>query len=211
VKLGRIFGALVKSNDARFVALLCEQADLALNSLELLQRFERQQLEPQEAADAVKAVERKGDEVRRVLVDELLNTYSTPFDREDIFALSRSIDDIIDAADEAARELAAYRIPISPELEEMAAVLIEGARHIRLGVGELLDHPMIASDHAVRAKRFENRMDDLYHGAIDRLVDGSKEIGELLKTRELYRHLKNSADRVDQAADHISMIVIKRS
>lgn len=211
MKLARLLAALVKSNDRRFVALLCDQADLAIKSLQLLQTFERDRLAREEGAEAVKQVERDGDEIRRVLIDELMGTYSTPFDREDLFALSRAIDDIIDAADEAARELFTFKISPPNDLKEMAGVLLDGARHIRLAVAELLDHPMVAADHAVRAKRSENRIDDFYHVAVGDLFDSSREISELLKTREIYRHLKNSADRIDQVADVISVIVIKRS
>lgn len=211
MSITRFVTALLRSNDRRFITLLCDQADLAIKSLRLLQALEHDQLAQAAAVRAVKDVEKQGDEVRRVLVDELIHTYSTPFDREDLFALSRTIDDIIDAADEAARELFTFDIPFPENLEEMTDVLLDGARHIRLAVGELLDHPMIAADHAVRAKRSENHVDDLYHAAVDKLFDSCKETSELLKTREIYRHLKNSADRIDEAADEISVIVIKRS
>ena len=53
---------------------------------------------PQVAAD-LSLKEKEADEVRRILIDELNRTFVTPFDREDIFALSRSIDDVIDYAD----------------------------------------------------------------------------------------------------------------
>jgi uncharacterized protein len=210
-KLRRILAALVKSNDRRFIDLLCNQADLAVDALRLLQTLEQDELTRHEGAEAVKQVEREADEVRRVLIDELMRTYSTPFDREDLFALSRTIDDIADAADEAARELFTFKIPPPDELKEMTGVLLDGARHIRLSVAELLDHPTVAAEHAVRAKRSENRIDDLYHTALDGLFDSQPVTSDLLKAREIYRHLKNSADRIDQAADEISIIVIKRS
>lgn len=207
----RLLAALLASNDRRFVELLCEQADLAVRSLELLRAFELAQRGRGDGVDAVKRVERAGDEIRRVLVDELVRTYSTPFDREDIFALSRTIDDIIDAADEAARELFTFDVPPPEKLREMTEALLDGARHIRSAVAELLDRPALAAEHAVRAKRCENRVDDLYHAAVDRLFDSRRATGELLKTREIYRHLKSSADRIDEAADDISVIVIKRT
>lgn len=211
MKLARPLAALLKSNDRRFIALLCDQADCAIRALQLLQTMEEDGLTPAQGAEAVKRVEREADEIRRVLIDELLRTYSTPFDREDLFALSRTIDDITDAADEAARELSTFEIRPSHELQEMTAVLIDGARHIRLAVAEMLDHPAVAADHAVRAKRSENRIDDLYHSAVDSLFNGAEVTSDLLKAREIYRHLKNSADRIDQAADEVSVIVIKRS
>lgn len=57
----------------------------------------------------------------------------------------------------------------------------------------------------------ESRVDTLYHQAVGRLFDSESEMSQILKSREIYRHLKNSADRIDRAADEISVIVIKRS
>lgn len=211
MSISRSLRALVKSNDRRFVTLLCEQADLTLKSLQMLEEFGRKPEGHENLLEQIKEIERAGDEKRRILIAELLHTYATPFDREDLFALSRSVDDILDAANETAVELAMYRIRPPASLQEMAAVLVEGARHIRAAVAELLDHPTVAADHAVRAKRSENRIDALYHRAVSVLFDSKLDISEQFKSREIYRHLKNSADRIDRAADEISVIVIKRT
>ena len=211
MSIGRTIKALARSNDHRFVALLSEQAELTIRALQALEKFGREGAADSELIDEIKEIEREGDSKRRILIDELAHTYATPFDREDLFALSRAVDDILDAANETAIELAIYKIPPPEGLQEMAGVLVEGARHIRAAVSELLDHPRVASDHAVRAKRSENRIDSLYHLAVGRLFDSGDEMNKILKSREIYRHLKNSADRIDRAADEISVIVIKRS
>jgi predicted phosphate transport protein (TIGR00153 family) len=211
VSFGRTFKALTRSNDRRFVELLSKQADLTVRALQVLEKFGREVDGNTELVDQLKDIEREGDAARRVLIDELLHTYATPFDREDLFALSRAIDDILDAANETAVELAMYRIGPPEGLNEIVKVLLEGARHVSAAVGELLDHPGVAAEHAVRAKRSENRIDSLYHQAVGRLFDSSAEMSQILKSREIYRHLKNSADRIDRAADEISVIVIKRS
>ena len=49
-------------------------------------------------AAAVVQAEKDADEVRRILIDDLNRTFVTPMDREDIFALSRAIDDVMDYA-----------------------------------------------------------------------------------------------------------------
>jgi uncharacterized protein len=211
MSFGRTFKALARSNDRRFVQLLTEQAELTVRALQALEKFGRQPTANDDFIAEIKDIEREGDGKRRILIDELAHTYATPFDREDLFALSRAIDDILDAANETAVELAIYKIEPPEGLHEMAGVLVEGARHILASVGELLDHPGVASEHAVRAKRSENRIDSLYHLAVGRLFDGGGEMSQILKSREIYRHLKNSADRIDRAADDISVIVIKRS
>jgi uncharacterized protein len=211
MSFSRSIRALAKSNDRRFVTLLSEQADLTVRALKVLEKFGREPSGNAELVEEMKTIERDGDAKRRILIDELAHTYATPFDREDLFALSRAIDDILDAANETAVELAIYKIDPPDGLNEMAKVLVEGATHIRSAVGELLDHPGVASEHAVRAKRSENRIDSLYHLGVGQLFDSGAEINLILKSREIYRHLKNSADRIDRAADDISVIVIKRS
>jgi uncharacterized protein len=211
LSFGRTFKALTRSNDRRFVELLSKQADLTVRAMQVLEKFGREVDGNSDLVDQLKDIEREGDAARRVLIDELLHTYATPFDREDLFALSRAIDDILDAANETAVELAMYRIGPPEGLNEIVKVLLEGSRHISAAVGELLDHPGVAAEHAVRAKRSENRIDSLYHQAVGRLFDSSAEMSQILKSREIYRHLKNSADRIDRAADEISVIVIKRS
>ncbi|MEA2644795.1 MAG: uncharacterized protein QOG08_1821 [Chloroflexota bacterium] len=211
MSFGRTFKALTRSNDRRFVALLSQQAELTVRALQVLEKFAPEAVDNAELVDQLKEIEREGDAARRILIDELLHTYATPFDREDLFGLSRAIDDILDAANETAIELAIYKIGPPAGLGEMARVLIEGARHISAAIGELLDHPGVAAEHAVRAKRSENRIDGLYHQAVGQLFDSKLEMNQVLKSREIYRHLKNSADRIDRAADEISVIVIKRS
>ena len=211
MSFGRTFKALTRSNDRRFVALLSQQAELTVRALLVLEKFGPEPNGNTELVDQLKEIEREGDAARRILIDELLHTYATPFDREDLFAVSRAIDDILDAANETAIELSIYRIGPPAGMSEMAKVLTEGARHISAAVGELLDHPGVAAEHAVRAKRSENRIDSLYHQAVGQLFDSKAEMNQILKSREIYRHLKNSADRIDRAADEISVIVIKRS
>jgi uncharacterized protein Yka (UPF0111/DUF47 family) len=70
----------------------------------------------------------------------------------------------------------------------------------------------VATDHAQRAKALENRVESVYREAIAALFQGPAEpehIVEMLKLREIYRHLSNAADRGDEAANIISDIVVK--
>ena len=65
------------------------------------------------------------------------------------------------------------------------------------------DHPNVANDHAIRAKALENQVEHIYREAIADLFNGPEDIHhvmEMLKLREIYRHLSNCADRGDEAA-----------
>ena len=77
-----------------FIQLMHQQASLALEGMDLL--IEYLNNPAKQLADDLTAKEKEADEARRILIDELNRTFITPFDREDIFALSRAIDDVLD-------------------------------------------------------------------------------------------------------------------
>ena len=202
---------LFKPRPDNFVNRLLEQASLTLRGMELLKAYMEK---PSASVDEqITATEREADEVRRMLIDELLRTFVTPIDREDISALSRAIDDMLDYAYTTVDEMEILKVKPTSEMQHIASLLYEGACEIHLAVQRLQDnHPSVASDHAQRAKASENRVEQAYREALADLFSGpatSEHIVEMLKLRELYRHLSNSADRGDEAANVITDIVVK--
>lgn len=179
--------------------------------MDALQSYMR---EPEaEIAVQVSRTEKEADEVRRILIDELNRTFVTPIDREDIFALSLAIDDILDYANTTVDEMVILKVTPNPFLQRMVSLLADAAREILLGVQRLEDHPNVANDHAVRAKALENRVESVYREAVANLFNAPRDVDhvvEMLKLREIYRHLSNAADRGDQAANVIGDIVVKK-
>ena len=195
----------------RFLELLIKQAEFTVEGIQTLLSYVK---EPNERlAQKVTQIEKDADEVRRILIDELNRTFVTPFDREDIFALSLTIDDVLDYADTTIEEMHVLDIVPNTFIERMVSLLTDAAREIYAGVLRLEDHPNVANDHAVRAKALENRVETVYREAIADLFRMPRDIDhvvEMLKLREIYRHLSNAADRGDQAANVIGDIVVKR-
>ncbi len=194
----------------RFLELLVQQAEFAVQGMEMLRKFMRNP-DP-EIADRVSKIEKEADEVRRILIDELNRTFITPFDREDIFALSLTVDDVLDYATTTLEEMTILGVEPNPFLERMASLLYDAAVEIQRGIQRLQDHPNVANDHAVRAKALENRIENVYREALAdlfRVPQSLEEVVEILKLREIYRHLSNAADRGDQAANVIGDIVVK--
>jgi uncharacterized protein Yka (UPF0111/DUF47 family) len=164
------------------------------------------------AVDAVRQCEEDADEVRRILISELNRTFVTPMDREDISALSRAIDDIMDYAWSTVQEMELLHVTPTPYLQRMVSLLHEAAREVHLAMLRIKDHPEVASEHAQRAKALENLVEHVYREALADLFEGPagpKRVIVILKMREVYRHLSNAADRGDAAANIISDIVVK--
>lgn len=201
---------LFKPHPDHFLQLLTQQAEYAVKGLDSLLTYTGGG--DGESAEAVAKYEKEADEVRRVLVDELNRTFITPMDREDIFALSRAVDDILDYAYSTVDEMHVLHVSSNPYLHQMVSLLREAADEVLLAMKQLKAHPHVASDHAQRAKALENRVEKVYRDAIAALFQGAADpqhIMEMLKLRELYRHLSNAADRGDEAANIISDIVVK--
>jgi len=167
-----------------------------------------------EIAEELSLKEKEADEVRRILIDELNRRFVTPFDREDIFSLSRSIDDVVDYADSTVSEMVVLKVKPSTYMQRIATLLKDAAYEIYQAVLRLQKHPAVAIDHAQRAKALENRVEAVYREAVADLFSGPEDIHhvvEMLKMREVYRHLSNAADRGDEAANIISDIVVKKT
>lgn len=203
-------GIFSRKKRNRFIELLIKQAEYAFEGWQVLQSYVEQP--DQEAARKVTEIEKAADEVRRVLIDELNRTFVTPIDREDIFGLSLSVDDLLDYAETTAEEMTLLEIEPNPYIERMVSLLADSAREIHQSMLRLETHPNVANDHAVRAKALENRMETVYREAIADLFHMPRDVDhvvEMLKLREVYRHLSNAADRGDQAANIVGDIVVK--
>ncbi len=197
-----------QGSENRFFDLLSRQSLKSIDGLDALLNFAENGTK--ENANLVRNIEREADELRRILIQELDQTFITPIDREDIFDLSRAIDDVVDYANTTVDEMEIYEVKGDHHIQEMVNILRKATRELNDAVKILKDYPKIASEHAVKAKAYENQMEKAYHMALADLFKGTDTV-YMLKMREIYRHLSNAADRGDEAANIISSIVMKHT
>jgi uncharacterized protein len=202
--------SLFRRKQDLFFKRLADQAEKTVEGMNALESYMKNN--DRKTARKVIRAEGEADELRRMLIDELNHTFLTPLDREDIFALSRAIDDILDYAYSTVDEMITLEVDPNEFLQQMASTLKQAAEEIRLAVLRLQEHPKVALDHATHAKRLENQTEAIYREAVAALFKSPKNLDDiikLLKMREIYRHMSNAADRGDEAANIISNIVVK--
>lgn len=193
-----------------FTQLIHNQASATLDGLQALVAY--MDGKDSNAAAQLTAKEKEADEFRRILISELNKTFVTPFDREDIFALSRTIDDVLDYAYSTVTEMEILKVKPTQYMHRIATLLRDAASELLMAVDRLQDHPGVANEHAQAAKSIENKVEEVYREALAELFSGGediKHIYKVLKQREVYRHLSNAADRGDEAANVIADIVVK--
>ncbi|MCA9989596.1 MAG: DUF47 family protein [Ardenticatenaceae bacterium] len=205
-----MMGIFKRKADNVFIRLLVQQAQATKAGIMALLDFVSTGNEV--AAEQVGEIEKQGDELRRILIDELHKTFVTPFDREDIYDLSLYLDDVLDYAHTTVLELRMLGVKPDEHLVEMVARLLEAADELLLAMERLDRNPLVALDHSRRIKHRENQVERVYREAIAELFSGPEDVHhvmEMLRLREVYRHVSNAADRADEAANTLGSVIMK--
>ena len=159
----------------------------------------------------VKDVEHACDQITHQITNKLNKSFITPFDREDIFALSVALDDVCDYIDAGARAILMYDIKDISEHARGLAKVIQGlAMEINSAV-LMLSKPVGINQHIVEIHRLENEADDIYFRAIGELFQNQTDPIALIKWKELYEILENATDRCESVANIIESIVLKHN
>ncbi|MDR1807894.1 MAG: DUF47 family protein [Propionibacteriaceae bacterium] len=162
----------------------------------------------QEGGDRVKELEREADQARRRLVDEINRTFITPIDREDLFRLSTSLDDLADYAWTTINDMRIYEVTPDEHCLAMAEVLREMAAGLVTCCQDLEKNKAAVADTVKRVKKLENKVNRLFHHSVNSLFDEG-DLKKILKYREIYGHLNHASDRGDATADILSDIIVK--
>jgi len=160
----------------------------------------------------VKATEHEGDRITRDLI-RLLNTqYVTPFDREDIYALATTLDDVVDHIDEATDLLDLYRIESSsaPAIEQ-CRILVGAVEHLSDALGRLRGRAG-AQDALVALKQLEDEGDRVVRDAIASLFQDSRiEPLVVIRWKDVFDSLEDAIDACETAANVVGNILVKNA
>jgi predicted phosphate transport protein (TIGR00153 family) len=203
--------SLFKKRQNIFIKHIHDQAAATYDGMNALVAYFKDQ--NPESATLLTKKEKEADEYRRILIYALNKTFITPFDREDLFALSRTVDDVLDYAYSTLQEVELLKITPTTYMQSIASLLRDAASELLSAVDRLDDYPGVANEHAQRAKALENKVEMLYREALAELFSGTEDnqhVMKVFKYREVYRHLSNAADRGDEAANVIASIVMKK-
>ena len=195
-----------KKENCDFYCVLIQQAQVIRDTVSALCVFCENPTP--ENGDFVKAKEREADQVHYQLVDAINHTFITPIDREDLFRLSLSIDDLADYAWTTVKDLHIYDIPPDKNLLSMANILLQMADGLLLCVINLKGNRPIVATEAKKVKKLENAMNGRFHESIAELFT-SDDVKRILKYREIYSHMNHASDKGDMCANLIQDIIVK--
>ena len=189
-----------------FYSLLSKQTQVVRDTVDALRKYCEDPT--QENGDYVKKMEKDADGVRYQLVDEINRTFVTPIDRDDLFRLSSSIDDLADYAWTTIKDLRIYDITPDENLLSLVNILLQMADGLLLCVQNLEKNHSLVSVEATKVKKLENALNVRYHESIAELFT-SDDVKKIRKYREIYSHMNHASDKGDMSADILLDIVVK--
>ncbi|ASU36480.1 DUF47 domain-containing protein [Mucilaginibacter xinganensis] len=159
-------------------------------------------------------LENKGDEITHQVHLELGKNFITPFDREDIHALSSAIDDVADYIQGAANRMSLYRIDdFNEHIRKLSELTLQASIDLEKAVKELKDLKNVRNiaDSCIRINSVENQADYVFDRAVADLFLYEKDAIRLIKYKEILSALETATDMCEDAADVMESILVKNA
>lgn len=210
VPLVRVIRDLRGLSNRRFVEFLAGHVDATLAGARLVERAVRGEVSWEAARTEMVEVEHGGDELRRALILELSTAIVTPIDREDLFRVSRSIDDVLDNLRDFLRECDLFAVQNGAAMLPTVQAIREAVVPLRAAIVLIEDAPRRINAQSLVAHKAANQVRRSYDAALAELFRGPLTM-EVLKVREVLRRLDVVGLRIGEAADALSDAAVKRS
>ena len=211
--LSYIFQLLVPK-DKKFFPLFEADADNVVKGAVLLNKLflVKETHEREQVIKEIKEHERQGDEFTHKIFDELNKSFITPFDREDIYRLNASLDDILDFINSSAQKLRLNRpAEIPAQFLELSELILQGTREVKNALSELgnLKNSQKIRTSCIRINEIENQADDIYHSVMSELFEKETNAIELIKKIDILQSLEMATDKAEDVADVLKAIIVK--
>lgn len=198
--------------EEKFFTLFLQQTEIILQAATLLHaKVQIGNSAMAEAAEAIQTMEAKGDEVIHDIYNKLNQTFITPIDPEDIHLLASSLDDVLDALEEAAHRIVAYKIdPIPARVVEVTG-LIEGCAKTLYKAFEALSEKKPVLPHCIEINRLEGEADNVVRSAMSELLNEETDAVRIIKLKEIYEYLEQATDDAENVTDALQSVAVKNS
>jgi predicted phosphate transport protein (TIGR00153 family) len=166
----------------------------------------------EEVVKKIKDFEHEGDTLSHEIVDMLNRTFITPIDREDIYALANTLDDILDMINSMSNRIRLYKLNANEEyMVQFADTIDQSSLALSNAVKHMHDTKRARRvlDHCIEVNRLENIGDQIREKAISHLFETEKDPIMVIKWKEIYEVAEATLDTCEHVAKVIEAILVK--
>jgi predicted phosphate transport protein (TIGR00153 family) len=197
--------------DTAFYDLLAEGGRNVAESANVLAGLCDPAADRVQIAARMRDLEHAGDTVTHRILRQLNKSFVTPFDREDIYRLAGTLDDVVDAMDEATDFIVVADVGKLPDLMLQQVRLVQQAS---IETSEALSRLVTLQDlepYWIKVNELENEADQVYRQLLSQLFGGSYDTLQVLKLREVADLFEEAADALEHVAHAVETIAVKES
>lgn len=203
-----------RPSDDSFYEFFTRAANNLVLGTALLSELALPGMDIQSISERLGDIEHDSDKITHQVYNKINSTFVTPFDREDIYRLASTLDDVMDHIEAAGNLIYLYgltKLPALPrEMHELVAVLDHQARLTSEALPRLRSMKNLRS-YWVEVNRLENDGDRVYRMLLVRLFSGEYEALEVLKMKEVADELEKACDAFEHVANTVEQIAVKES
>jgi uncharacterized protein len=197
-----------------FFDLFDKQVDYAVDAANHFKELILKGVVDKAALEKINDIEHQGDEVAHDIFERLNKTFITPFDREDIHALAKELDNITDTINTIISRMMIYKLAADDKkLAEFASLIQESVNAVCRTVKGLrnIRGSKIIQDACVEINRLENVGDSLRDAALVELFEKNRDAIAVIKWKEIYQDSETVLDICEDVTHVIGAILLKQA
>ncbi len=198
--------------ELKFFDFLSLQADNIVKTADCFKACVKRGVFDEEVVKKIKDLEHEGDTLSHEIVDMLNRTFITPIDREDIYSLTNTLDDIVDMINSMSNRIKLYKLDANDEyMVQFADTIDQSAHALCNAVKHMHDtkRSRRVLDHCIEVNRLENLGDQIREKAISHLFETEKDPIMVIKWKEIYEVAEGTLDICEHVAKVIESILVK--
>ena len=197
--------------DGTFYDLFTEAAQHLVTGAELLAEMLAEDSDKEDVAKRMRAAEHAADETTHNLIKKVNSTFVTPFDREDIYSLGSSLDDVMDMMDEAVDLILLYEVTVLPPDFAGQVDVLQRCAELTAAAMPNLRSMQSLEEYWIEINRLENDGDRNHRRILAKLFSGEFKTIEVLKLKDVEESLEGAIDAFEKVANIVEQIAVKES
>lgn len=202
----------VKKKEDEFFQLLIDFAGKIVKVGEAFQYLVTNYEDVEDQVAAIKVMETECDMQAHKILSALNASFVTPFDREDIYAITKEMDDIVDSMEEVANRFIVFDVQeLKPASSKLTVQIMQAIRELEVLFKHLSEvkKNSVVHEQIIEVNRIENEGDMIYRQALADLFRNEKDPIELIKWKHLYEQMETCIDSCENVANIVEGVVMK--
>jgi predicted phosphate transport protein (TIGR00153 family) len=201
----------IRPVETSFYEMFSEAAAHLVHGAALLAQMLDESSDKKAIAEQMREAEHDADETTHKIVRAVNSTFITPFDREDIYRLASSLDDVMDFMEETVDLLGLYELNTLPAEFAPQVEVLQRATQLTAEAMPRLRTMKDLEEYWIEINRLENQGDRFYRRAVANLFSGDYKSLEVLKLKDVVDSLEHAIDALEAVANTVEQIAVKES